>query len=91
VNVERAGRAARLSECGLQNLQGFKGSVRNRNPRFDTLHADPSLTDGSFPVTGAFDAQTVQRVKAFQTAHGLDHDGEVGPKTWRELLGLPHA
>lgn len=37
-------------------------------------------------ITGIMDAATVEAVKAYQTAHGLDPDGEVGGKTWSNLL-----
>jgi lysozyme family protein/peptidoglycan hydrolase-like protein with peptidoglycan-binding domain len=39
------------------------------------------------PATGIFDAATDAAVRAFQKSHGLDDDGEVGPKTWGVLLG----
>lgn len=37
-------------------------------------------------ITGIMDAATVEAVKAYQTAHGLDPDGEVGGATWAALL-----
>ena len=37
-------------------------------------------------ITGIVDAATVKAVKAYQTAHGLDPDGEVGAATWAALL-----
>ena len=37
-------------------------------------------------VTCKMDAETVAAVKAYQTAHDLDADGEVGGLTWAELL-----
>lgn len=37
-------------------------------------------------VTCKMDALTVEAVKAYQTAHDLDADGEVGGKTWSNLL-----
>lgn len=36
--------------------------------------------------TGKMDGATVAAVKAYQTAHDLDADGEVGGMTWAELL-----
>lgn len=36
--------------------------------------------------TGRMDTATVNAVKDFQTAHGLDADGEVGGMTWTALL-----
>lgn len=37
-------------------------------------------------VSGMMDAETVEAVKAYQTAHDLDADGEVGGATWAALL-----
>lgn len=37
-------------------------------------------------ITCKMDAETVEAVKAYQTAHDLDVDGEVGGKTWSNLL-----
>lgn len=37
-------------------------------------------------ATCKMDAATVEAVKAYQTAHGLDPDGEVGGATWTALL-----
>lgn len=40
----------------------------------------------SASISGSMDAATVEAVKAYQTAHGLDPDGEVGGATWAALL-----
>lgn len=37
-------------------------------------------------VSGMMDEATVAAVKAYQTAHDLDADGEVGGMTWADLL-----
>lgn len=37
------------------------------------------------PITGNFDLDTLQAVKAFQTKNGLQVDGIVGPKTFGKL------
>jgi len=42
-------------------------------------------------VTGVFDANTENTVKAFQAARGLTVDGIVGPQTWAKLLALTAA
>lgn len=37
-------------------------------------------------ITGTMDASTVEAVRAYQTDHDLDVDGEVGVMTWTALL-----
>lgn len=38
-------------------------------------------------VDGRFGSVTDGAVRAYQSAHGLTADGEVGPRTWESLLG----
>jgi hypothetical protein len=38
------------------------------------------------PVTGLYGKVTIAAVKAFQEAHGLPVDGQIGTTTWRPLL-----
>jgi len=37
-------------------------------------------------VTQRFDAETTQKVRAYQTRQGLDIDGVVGPRTWNRMF-----
>ena len=37
---------------------------------------------------GIFGSDTDKAVRAYQSANGLEVDGEVGPKTWAKLLGV---
>lgn len=41
---------------------------------------------GGLTVDGDFGWKTLNATINFQKAHGLDPDGEVGPKTWKALL-----
>ena len=41
---------------------------------------------GNLSVDGDFGWKTLNATIDFQKAHGLDPDGEVGPKTWRALF-----
>lgn len=57
----------------------------------DAVNAVQSLLSAYGYYTGSvtckMDALTVEAVKAYQTAHGLDADGEIGGLTWAALLG----
>lgn len=37
-------------------------------------------------VTKRFDAETVEKVRAYQTRQGLAVDGVVGPATWNRMF-----
>lgn len=37
-------------------------------------------------VTGIFGKEMDEKIRHFQKAKGLEPDGEIGPKTWKELL-----
>ncbi|HEY4727794.1 MAG TPA: polysaccharide deacetylase family protein, partial [Actinomycetes bacterium] len=39
------------------------------------------------PVTGFYGSLTAGQVRRFQAAHGIRTTGQVGPSTWRRLLG----
>lgn len=41
---------------------------------------------GNLTVDGDFGWKTLNATITFQKAHGLDPDGEVGPRTWKALL-----
>nr|DAW28778.1 MAG TPA: putative peptidoglycan binding domain protein [Caudoviricetes sp.] len=56
----------------------------------DTVNAAQTLLNAygyHASVSGKMDEATVMAVKAYQTAHGLDADGEIGGLTWAALLG----
>lgn len=40
----------------------------------------------SISIDGDFGAQTASTVKSYQSAHGLEVDGVVGPQTWSSLI-----
>lgn len=60
------------------------GSV---GPAVEELQRLLGFTGGD--VDGAFGEQTDAAVRAYQAAHGLEVDGEVGELTWAALLGKP--
>lgn len=56
----------------------------------DVRRLERRLTRAGFPTgprDGVFDEATEEAVKAFQSEHGLDLDGVVGPATWAALGG----
>ena len=44
---------------------------------------------GVTPATGYFGSLTLAAVQAFQTAHKITVDGQVGPQTWAAIFGSP--
>ncbi|MGH2873324.1 MAG: peptidoglycan-binding protein, partial [Solirubrobacteraceae bacterium] len=61
-------------------VQGAKGDM--------VVWAQEHLVAAGDPVVinGVFDPQTLLAVQAFQAAHGLGVDGEIGEQTWMALL-----
>ena len=77
------------------------GLAEDGMPGSKTLAACPLLMEGargnivkliqqrvSTSDDGIWGYKTTTAVKAYQTTHGLNADGIIGPKTWRMLLGL---
>jgi peptidoglycan hydrolase-like protein with peptidoglycan-binding domain len=38
------------------------------------------------PIDGIFGPRTDEATRTFQTGHGLDVDGIIGPHTWTHLM-----
>jgi peptidoglycan hydrolase-like protein with peptidoglycan-binding domain len=53
--------------------------VRRRSNTRRRWHAPTGIVDG------VFGDETVYDVRSFQSDHGLDEDGIVGPSTWRAI------
>lgn len=69
-----------------ENAPGMSGVViTNLQQRLSKLGFLPADK-----VTGAYDAATVDAVKAFQTENSLDANGIVAYTTWERLINLTH-
>jgi peptidoglycan hydrolase-like protein with peptidoglycan-binding domain len=51
-------------------------------------HQDPVTAAAQAQLVLAYSQDTEDRVRAFQTAHGLDVDGIVGDQTWGKVEEL---
>jgi murein L,D-transpeptidase YcbB/YkuD len=51
-------------------------------------HKDPVAAASQAQMVLAYSQATEDRVRAFQTAHGLDADGIVGDQTWGKIEEL---
>lgn len=65
-----------------------KGSKGESVEALQTLLIGYGFSCGSYGADGDFGGATDKAVRAYQTAHGLDVDGIVGPATWGQLLGV---
>ncbi|HET9535494.1 MAG TPA: peptidoglycan-binding domain-containing protein [Mesorhizobium sp.] len=77
----------------LNDLSVALGLARNASPetmQFDVKWIQGVLTRDGFPVEndGDYGPATHEAVKAFQTKHGLDADGWVGPETAAAMMKL---
>ncbi|WP_170201756.1 peptidoglycan-binding domain-containing protein [Actinocorallia herbida] len=68
-----------LLKLKTPNMTG--NPVEDAQLRLNHHKANPAVT-----VDGIFGPKTAEAVKKFQARHGIDQDGEIGPKTWTELL-----
>jgi peptidoglycan-N-acetylglucosamine deacetylase len=60
---------------------GSRGAAVRRAQSLLNRHGYP------VPVTGFYGSLTAGQVRRFQAAHGIRTTGQVGPSTWRRLLG----
>lgn len=75
---------ATLLKVRRNKLSLQKGASGLHVTKIQQALAELGHLDGA-KVTGKYDADTIAAVKAFQTAKGLDDDGELGFGTMREL------
>ncbi|WKD35915.1 peptidoglycan-binding domain-containing protein [Streptomyces xanthophaeus] len=83
----------RLSPSGRYNIPRYNYSQGDSDvcvAGLQELVKDYGLTSweqggGNF-VDGVFGARTNSAIRRFQSAHNLDADGIVGPRTWEKLL-----
>jgi len=61
------------------------GDTGNRVLQVQCMLVNRGYGVGSSGVDGQFGTDTEAGVKAFQTAKGLEVDGQVGPQTWAAL------
>lgn len=68
-------------------------NIRIREIKMEDEGADVKLAQAALQcwgytivVTGIFGKEMDEKIRHFQKAKGLEPDGEIGPKTWKELL-----
>ena len=68
-------------------------TIRAGDQSPDVEEVQRILTEGGYysgPIDGVYGPETESAVRAYQTAHGLEVDGVVGPHTWGNMHGDPN-
>ena len=91
--VVMAGNIQGVSQVNVDNLTAPAGAEKEDRPILGLSSSGEFVKKVQAKVgvvaDGIFGTKTEAAVRAFQSAHGLDPDGIVGPKTWRALDSVP--
>ena len=91
--VVMAGNIQGVSQVNVDNLTAPAGAEKDDRPILGLSSSGEFVKKVQAKVAvvadGIFGTKTEAAVRAFQSAHGLDPDGIVGPKTWRALDSVP--
>ena len=91
--VVMAGNIQGVSQVNVDNLTTPAGAEKDDRPILGLSSSGELVKKVQAKVgvvaDGIFGTKTEAAVRAFQSAHGLDPDGNVGPKTWRALDSVP--
>jgi len=91
--VVMAGNIQGVSQVNVDNLTTPAGAEKDDRPILGLSSSGEFVKKVQAKVgvvaDGIFGTKTEAAVRAFQSAHGLDPDGIVGPKTWRALDSVP--
>ena len=91
--VVMAGNIQGVSQVNVDNLTAPAGAEKDDRPILGLSSSGEFVKKVQARVgvvaDGIFGTKTEAAVRAFQSAHGLDPDGIVGPKTWRALDSVP--
>jgi len=91
--VVMAGNIQGVSQVNVDNLTAPAGAEKDDRPILGLSSSGEFVKKVQAKVgvvaDGIFGTKTEAAVRAFQSAHGLDPDGIVGPKTWRALDSVP--
>ncbi|MEV6508627.1 peptidoglycan-binding protein [Streptomyces sp. NPDC051642] len=76
-------------QIGPQTWSALIVQVQDGSSGDDVRAAQVELNKFGYGLTvdGSFGSGTVSAARAFQSAHGLGVDGQVGPQTWQMLVG----
>jgi hypothetical protein len=75
-----------MSHPMLRLYDGFENTSPQLREEVSELQETLATHGYTVQDSGLFDGETERSVKRFQTDHGLDDDGVVGPLTWAALL-----
>jgi len=75
-----------ITQIPFQNIRVREIKIEDEGSDVKLAQAALQCWGYTIVVTGIFGKEMDEKIRHFQRAKGLEPDGEIGPKTWKELL-----